>query len=65
MKKEWERNKAAHKVICECGYYNDPAKLRRIGNNKYCRCKMCGRDLKTKKDEFKDTLLAMLKEETN
>ena len=60
-----EKTLAPHKVICDCGYYNDPSKLRRTGSNKSCKCIKCGRDLKSKRDEFKDTLLRLLKEEIN
>lgn len=63
MKRKYELD-AAHKVICVCGYYNNPAKLRRVGNSKYCKCFRCGRDLKSKKDEFKDNLVALLKGES-
>ena len=53
-----------HKVPCKyCDFYNDPRKLHKRDTDKYFRCAKCGRELKSEKDDFKDRLSKLLKEE--
>ena len=58
-----EKEPMVAKVVCQhCGYWNDPTRTHRRKNEKYFRCRICGCELKSPKDDFKDKLLNQLKE---
>jgi DNA-directed RNA polymerase subunit RPC12/RpoP len=62
VKRAKEKESAVHKIVCKkCGWYNDPTRLHKRENEKYYRCIKCGSELKSDKDNFKDTLNKLLK----
>lgn len=63
VKRAEEKEPLVAKVVCKhCGYWNDPTKTHRRKGEKYFRCRICGCELKSPKDDFKDKLLKQLKE---